>query len=110
MEETWVQANEKPEAITYEKLPSGKANVYLRKDFEEVEQTSINSGELQSQKVWRYHEKNFLTDLTEDEVKENFEMLYLTADAPVPKLAEIVDNLSDMVDDLAMRVDELEGA
>lgn len=110
MDETWVQANERPEAITYEKLPSGKANVYLRKYFEEVEQTSINDGELQSQKVWRYHEKNFLTDLTEDEVKENFEMLYLTADAPIPQLAEIVNNLSDMVDDLAMRVDELEGA
>lgn len=108
MEETWVQSNNKPEAITYEPLPNGKANVYLRKDMEQVEQTSIENGELHTQKVWRYHEKTLLTTLTKEEVTAQFDNLYLTADAPIPKLSEIVDNLSDMVDDLSTRVDELE--
>ena len=56
MEETWVQSNNKPDVITYEPLPDGMANVYLRKDIEQVEQTSYQGGELQTQKIWRYHE------------------------------------------------------
>lgn len=108
MEETWVQSNNKPDAITYEPLPDGMANVYLRKDIEQVEQTSYQDGELQMQKIWRYREKRIVTNLTKEEVEANFEQLYLTADVPAPTMAEIVNNLSDMVDDLSTRVDELE--
>lgn len=108
MEETWVQSNNKPETITYEPLDHGLANVYLRKNFAQVEQTTIENGEPLTQKIWRYKEKSVVTNLSKKEVEENFEQLYLTADVPAPTMTEIVNNLSDMVDDLSTRVDELE--
>ena len=62
-----------------------------------------------TQKMWRCHEKQFMTTLAEEEVANQFDSLYLTVGVPEPTTKEVLDTLSDAVDALSTRVDELGG-
>ncbi len=104
----WVTSTTEPNKIEYQPMSSGKAFVMLRKDIKKTMQTFDMGGESHSQEVYIYHEVQFFTTLTREEVETRFDELYLTADAPKPTMAEVVNNLSDVVDDLMVRVDELE--
>ena len=106
----WVTSTVKPNEIVYQPMPNGKAFVMLRKDIQQTQQSFQTTEGEQSQEVWIYHEKQFFTQLTEAEVKERFDDLYLTAGMPAPELKDEVSNLSDMVCDLMDRVDALEGS
>lgn len=95
----------RPEAIRYEKLPDGRANVYLCKDAEEV---SMLDGENEI-KMWKFKMKQFFTTKTKEEVENQFESLYLTAGLTEPTTKEILNTLSDAIDALSTRFDALEG-
>lgn len=105
----WVTSTVKPEKLEYQKLPNGKAFVMLRKDIQKVTTTFHGADGEEFQDVYMYHEKQFITELSKDEVESRFDELYLTSDVPEPDMKEVVNNLSDIVDDLMTRVDELEG-
>lgn len=106
----YVISNNEPQKIEYHKLSDGRAFVLLRKDIEQYNATYEMSGETMAQKMWRCHEKQFMTTLTEAEVESQFDSLYLTVGAPGPTTKEVLDTLSDAVDALSRRVDELKGA
>lgn len=105
----YVISNSEPQKIEYHKLSDGRAFVLLHKDIEQYNATYEMSGETMAQKMWRCHEKQFMTTLTEAEVESQFDSLYLTVGAPGPTTKEVLDTLSDAVDALSRRVDELEG-
>lgn len=106
----YVISNNEPSKIEYHKLSDERAFVLLHKDIEQVEQTyQMGGADTITQKVWRCHEKQFTTDLSEEEVNAQFDSLYLTVGVPEPTSKEVLDTLSDAVDALSTRVDELEG-
>lgn len=106
----YVISNNEPQKIEYHKLSDGRAFVLLHKDIEQYNATYEMSGETMAQKMWRCHEKQFMTTLTEAEVESQFDSLYLTVGSPGPTTKEVLDTLSDAVDALSRRVDELEGS
>jgi len=106
----YVISNNEPQKIEYHKLSDGRAFVLLHKDIEQYNATYEMSGETMAQKMWRCHEKQFMTDLTEEQVNKQFDMLYLTADIPSPAVEERLTIVSDMLNDLSERVDSLEGS
>ena len=105
----WVISNNEPQKVEYHKLSDGRAFVLLHKDISEETQTFDMGGETFSQKMWKCHEKQFTTTLSEEEVNAQFDSLYLTVGVPEPTAKEVLDTLSDAVDALSTRVDELEG-
>lgn len=106
----YVYANSEPKKVEYHKLSDGRAFVLLHKDIEQVDVPYQMGGETVTQKMWRCHEKQFMTDLTEEQVNKQFDMLYLTADIPSPTVEERLTTVSDMLNDLSERVDSLEGS
>lgn len=106
----YVISNSEPKKVEYHKLSDGRAFVLLHKDIEQVNQTyQMGGNETITQSVWRCYEKQFMTDLTEEQVNKQFDSLYLTAGVPEPTPKEVLDTLSDAVDALSTRIDELEG-
>lgn len=105
----WVISNNEPQKVEYHKLSDGRAFVLLHKDISEETQTYDMGGETFSQKVWKCHEKQFMTTLTEAEVESQFDSLYLTVGVPEPTTEEVLNTLSDVANALSARVDELEG-
>lgn len=105
----YVISNNEPSKIEYHKLSDGRAFVLLHKDIEQFDSTCEMQGKTFTQKMWRCHEKQFMTTLTEAEVESQFDSLYLTVGVPGPTTKEVLDTLSDAVDALSTRVDELEG-
>ena len=83
-----VYYDSKPDAILYQPLPDGTANVYLRKNIEQAERSTFNQGQEETQTVWTADEKNVKTKLSKDDVEANFDLLFLTANFPEPTLEE----------------------
>ncbi len=106
----WVISNNEPQKVEYHKLSDGRAFVLLHKDISEETQTFNMGGETFSQKVWKCHEKQFTTTLSEEEVNKQFDSLFLTVGVPEPSMKEVLNTLSDALDALSTRVDKLEGA
>lgn len=88
-----VYYDSKPDAVLYQPLPDGTANVYLRKNIEQAERSMFNEGEEEKQTVWTADEKNIQTELSKDDVEANFDQLFLTADFSEPTLEERVSVL-----------------
>lgn len=86
--------NQQPTAITYMSLPNGEADVWLRKNIHEVEEPTEEG---HTQTFWECNEVYFRTKLTETEVTDNFEDLYLKYSHPEPTLTERVDALEEVV-------------
>ena len=106
----YVYANSEPKKVEYHKLSDGRAFVLLHKDIEQVDVPYQMGGETVTQKMWRCHEKQFMTDLTEEQVNKQFDSLFLTVGVPEPSTKEVLNTLSDALDALSTRVDELKGA
>ena len=106
----YVISNSEPKKVEYHKLSDGRAFVLLHKDIEQVNQTyQMGGNETITQSVWRCHEKQFMTTLSEEEVNKQFDSLYLTVGVPKPTTEEMLNTLSDVADALSTRVDKLEG-
>lgn len=86
--------NQQPTAITYMGLPSREADVWLRKNIHEVEEPT-EEGHIQT--FWECNEVYFRTELTEAEVTDNFDDLYLKFSHLEPTLAERVNALEEVV-------------
>ena len=97
-----------PPKVTYQPRGNGKAFVMLRKNIKKVTVTMRGENGDITTETWQYNEKQFDTTLTEKEVNEQFDSLYLTADVPTPTISEQLSNISDVLDDVLTRVDELE--
>lgn len=106
----YVISNNEPQKIEYHKLSDGRAFVLLHKDIEQYNATYEMSGETMAQKMWRCHEKQFTTTLSEEEANKQFDSLFLTVGVPEPPTKEVLNTLSDALDALSTRVDKLEGA
>lgn len=88
-----VYYDSKPDAILYQPLPDGTANVYLRKNIAQAERSTFNQGGEETQTVWTADEKNIQTELSKEDVEASFDQLFLTADFPTPTLEERVSVL-----------------
>ena len=105
----WVISNNEPKKVEYHKLSDGRAFVLLHKDISEETQVFDMCGEAFSQKMWKCHEKQFTTTLSEEEVNAQFDSLFLTVGVPEPSTKEVLNTLSDVLDALSTRIDKLEG-
>lgn len=85
-----VYYDSKPDAILYQPLPDGTANVYLRKNIEQAERSTFNEDKEEKMTVWTADEKQVVTTMTKDEVTANFDSLFLSAGVPTPTLKERV--------------------
>lgn len=92
-----VYYDSKPDAILYQPLPDGTANVYLRKNIEQAERSTFNEDKEEKMTVWTADEKNIQTELSKEDVEANFDQLFLTADFPVPTLEERVAVLESAI-------------
>ena len=96
-----VYYDNKPEKVKYEKLPDGTANVYLRQNIKQIDQTQTSTdGTETAVKVWTADEKNIQTTLTEAQVEAQFDTLVLSGDS-IPTLAQRVTALEDAISALA---------
>lgn len=96
-----VYYDNKPEKVKYEKLPDGTANVYLRQNIKQIDQTQTNAdGNETTVNVWTADEKNIQTTLTEAQVEAQFDTLVLGGDS-TPTLAQRVAALEDAISALA---------
>ena len=55
-----VYYDSKPDAILYQPLPDGTANVYLRKNIEQAERSTFNQDKEETQTVWTADEKQII--------------------------------------------------
>ena len=92
-----VYYDAKPDAILYQPLPDGTANVYLRKNIEQAERSTFNEGKEEKKTIWTADEKQIVTTQTKDEVTANFDSLYLAADILAPTLEERVTALEQVI-------------
>ena len=92
-----VYYDSKPDAILYQPLPDGTANVYLRKNIEQAERSTFNHGQEETQTVWTADEKNIQTELSKEDVDANFDQLFLTANFSEPTLEERVAVLESAI-------------
>ena len=99
-----VYYDSKPDAILYQPLPDGTANVYLRKNIEQAERSMFNEGKEEKQTVWTADEKNIQTELSKEDVEANFEQLFLTAYFPEPALEERVAVLENAIAEMTSEV------
>lgn len=63
-----VYYDSNPDAILYQPLPDGTANVYLRKNIEQAERSTFNEDKEEKMTVWTADEKQIITTMTKDEV------------------------------------------
>lgn len=103
-----VTSSVMPPKITYQPMGDGKAFVMLRKNIKKVTETMYCENGEQTTEMYQYNEKQFYTELSEEEVTKQFDSLYLTADVPEPSITEQINNISDVLDDVLNRMDELE--
>lgn len=99
-----VYYDSKPDAILYQPLPDGTANVYLRKNIAQAERSTFNQGGEETQTVWTADEKNIQTELSKEDAEANFEQLFLTADFPEPALEERVAVLENAIAEMTSEV------
>lgn len=74
-----VYFEEEPDTITYQPQKDGTANVYLRKNIEQIEVVQSSSSESGSEAMrmtWVADERNFQTTLTLEEVEAQFDELF----------------------------------
>lgn len=103
-----VTSSVMPPKVTYQPMGDGRAFVMLRKNIKKVEETMYGENGEQKTEMYQYNEKQFYTKLSEKEVDDQFDSLYLTADVPTPSITEQLNNISDVLDDVLTRMDELE--
>lgn len=100
-----VYYDEEPQKIKYEVLPDGTANVYLRQNIAQVDQTrTAADGTETAVKVWTADEKNIQTMLTEAQVEARFDTLILDGDSTPTmnqRIAALEDAVSALTDALA---------
>lgn len=99
-----VYYDSKPDAILYQPLPDGTANVYLRKNIEQAERSTLNEDKEEKMTVWTADEKNIQTELSKEYVEANFDQVFLTADIPTPTLKERVAVLENAIAEMASEV------
>ena len=92
-----VYYDSKPDAILYQPLPDGTANVYLRKNIAQAERSTFNQDQEEKMTVWTADEKNTQTELSKEDVEANFDQLFLTADFPAPTLEERITALEQAI-------------
>ena len=92
-----VYYDSKPDAILYQPLPDGTANVYLRKNITQAERSTFNQDQEEKQTVWTADEKNIQTELSKEDVEANFDQLFLTSDFPTPSLEERITALEQAI-------------
>ena len=92
-----VYYDSKPDAILYQTLPDGTANVYLRKNIKQAERSTFNQDQRETQTVWTADEKQIITTMTQDEVSAGFDSLFMSADIPTPTLKERVAALEQAI-------------
>ena len=92
-----VYYDSKPDAILYQPLPDGTANVYLRKNIEQAERSTFNEDKEEKMTVWTADEKQIITTMTKDEVTAGFDSLFMSADIPTPTLKERVTALEQAI-------------
>lgn len=83
--------NQKPNPVTYMALPTGGADVWLRKNIQEIEQTYEES----KANVWECKEVYFRTDMSESDIEANFEKLWNMYGYPAPTTEERIDALEN---------------
>lgn len=103
-----VTSSVMPPKVTYQPMGDGRAFVMLRKNIKKVTETMYGENGEQTTEMYQYNEKQFYTKLSEEEVNNQFDSLYLTADVPVPSILEQLNNISDVLDDVLDRIDGLE--
>lgn len=103
-----VTSSVQPPKVTYQPMDDGRAFVMLRKNIKKVTETMYCENGEQTTEMYQYNEKQFYTELSEEEVTKQFDSLYLTADVPEPSITEQINNISDVLDDVLNRMDELE--
>lgn len=103
-----VTSSVMPPKVTYQKVNDNKAFVMLRKNIKKVTETMYGENGEQTTEMYQYNEKQFYTKLSEKEVNEQFDSLYLTADVPAPSITEQINNISDVLNDVLDRMDESE--
>ena len=92
-----VYYDEEPKKIKYETLPDGAANVYLRQNIKQIDQTRTSTdGNETTVKVWTADEKNIQTTLTDAQVEAQFDTLVLDGDS-TPTMAQRIAALEDAV-------------
>ena len=92
-----VYYDSEPEKIKYEALPDGTANVYLRQNIKQIDQTQTNAdGNETTVNVWTADEKNIQTTLTDAQVEAQFDTLVLDGDS-TPTMAQRIAALEDAV-------------
>ena len=92
-----VYYDNEPEKVKYEKLPDGTANVYLRQNIKQIDQTQTNAdGNETTVNVWTADEKNIQTTLTEAQVEAQFDTLVLSGDSR-PSMSQRIAALEDAV-------------
>lgn len=99
-----VYYDSKPDAILYQPLPDGTANVYLRKNITQAERSTFNQDQEEKQTVWTADEKNIQTELSKEDVEANFDQLFLTADFPAPTLEERMAVLESAIAEVTSEV------
>lgn len=99
-----VYYDSKPDAILYQPLPDGTANVYLRKNIAQAERSTFNEDKEEKMTVWTADEKNIRTELSKESVEANFDQLFFTADFPEPALEERVAILENAIAEMASEV------
>lgn len=96
---------EKPETLTYMKLPDGNADVWLRENIEEVEDDEGNT-------QYQCDEVYFRTTLSKDEIEADFDAIFENGGTTVDEDTgeESVDNptLAERVAALETTVQEIE--
>lgn len=92
-----VYYDSKPEAILYQPLPDGTANVYLRKNIEQAERSTFNKDKEEKMTVWTADEKQTVTTMTKAEVTASFDSLFLSADISTPTLEERITALERVI-------------
>ena len=89
-----------PNTIDYMELPDGRADVWLRKDITETVDGEENT-------CWECEEVSFRTNLTQEEIEENFDEIFENG-APIVD-EETQEEVADGIT-LAERVEALEEA
>ena len=91
-----------PKKVTYEPQADGTANVYIRQDIKQADQTRQGADSTtETVKVWTAEEKNFVTTATKDYVVQNADTLfYSQGDTPTveQRLAAAEDTIAALMD------------
>lgn len=98
-----VQSAEEPQSILYMPLPSGEADVFLRRNIrQETEEDGTE--------IWTAEEAQFRTSKTRDEIVDGFDSYFtprLTTEQQITQLQADVKTLSDLVTTETTQSDKL---